>query len=123
MPAAKHVKVELSARAKCMTDLFRVMHEVAADRSIFGYIVDVHLGMKPFYDADLHIMFGTVDQAESIGKMHAAIRKFADIVEHAEDGHVIAESLNFTSGYDENRMESTLHDRIVAHLSANTVAI
>jgi hypothetical protein len=114
------VKVELSARADCMSDLIAIMREVAADVDVHGHLREVHLTTRAFFDADLRIVFSTGDSKEMIKNMHAAIRKFTEILEEAEDCHVIAESLNFTKEYDEERMDSSLEERIIAHLAANT---
>ena len=115
------VNVTLCANAESMGDLIRIIRPALAVDCICVHVAELRTVRGEMFDADLRIVFSSGNNKQAIAKMHKAIKAFVDIIEDGDDCHVIAESLNFESEYDGERMESSTEERIISNLQENTV--
>jgi len=115
------VNVELCARGECMGDLIRIIRPALADDSICVHVCELKMTRGLMMEADMRIVFNAGNNKKGIDNMHKAIKIFVQIIEDGDDCHVIAESLNFASEFDGDRMESSTDERIIARLKEMTI--
>jgi len=108
--------IELCARAEFMKDLIRLSQSLLADCRTADCISDMRITREPRMDAEIRLVFSTPNTKPGVDIMRRAVETFVQIIENQEDAHVVAESLHFASEYDGERMDSSMQDRIVAHL-------